>query len=223
MKKFTLLFLALINFALADNIDLIKEKIHQNYEKIYKSYDINISKIELELNPNSKINDVNIENIDLEVKNDFDFSGLVKIHFIYENKDFSTSIKYRVLGSLNAIIATQNIKRNAIFSDQNTQIIKLDLDKITTKLISKEDLKNTQAKLFITKNTILNKDHLDKKILIYKNNRFIARYQQGQITIEIQVIAKENGAKDDMIEAINPDTKKVLKVLVLSSGLGLVI
>lgn len=86
--------------------------------------------------------------------------------------------------------------------------------------ISQNDLNTISAKVFIPQETLISTQQVQLKILIRKGESFLATYKEGNIIIQITLIAKENGVKNAIIEAFNPETKKVVRIRVLANGTG---
>lgn len=224
MKNFFAAFLIFLGSSVfgaqtSEIIDFLREK----YQKVYENFDIKIDDVRLFLHKNSKISDVKITKISADVSQDFAFSGDVILDYDFNGTHFTNAVKYEVSGSMALIVASQNIKQNENFTDKNTQQIRRALNEIRHHPLTKNDLPNLQAKFFITKNTILSENHAEKRILIKKNDSFLARYTDKNLTIEIMLTAEENGVLGAVIRAQNPDTKKILRVKVLSENLGLVL
>lgn len=218
MKKCLIIFL-FIGIVLGDNITQIKTQIKKEYESFYKDNRIKIEDIVLDLNPSTQINEVKIKDILLEDKN-FLSSGNVLIVFIYNDKTYKHLLKYTLQAELSVVYTQVGIKKSQDITKKNTIIKNISLKNLSGVPMGTVDVGNVSAKIFIPNQTIIYNYHIESKILIRKNESFLATYSEGNVVIQLVLIAKENGIKDSVIEAINPETKKVIRVKVLSEGNG---
>lgn len=74
------------------------------------------------------------------------------------------------------------------------------------------------AKHFIPPDTLLSMDKTQALIIVRKNDIITGVYEEGQISIEISLKALENGTLNQIIQAKNLESNKILKAKVLSSS-----
>lgn len=214
-----LFFFLLISAIFGENIDAIKKAIQKEYVEFYKDNHLKIKSIQLELSPSTQINEVAIQKISLNDRN-FSSNGKVLIHFTFNKNKYSHLIKYKIQATLDVLFSQVGIKKAQEITRQNTMERNIDLEDLSAVPMSFKDIDNVSAKIFIPNQTIIYGYHIEPKILIKKNDTFLAIYKDGNITIQLILVAKENGSKDSIIEAFNPETKKSVKVKVLSNGNG---
>ncbi|WP_281778555.1 flagella basal body P-ring formation protein FlgA, partial [Helicobacter suis] len=65
---------------------------------------------------------------------------------------------------------------------------------------------------FIAPHTILSIDRVGPKILIYKHEIFSATLKEGPLFLETSLQALENGVLNQVIQALNVRSKKVVQV-----------
>lgn len=218
IKQIVLYFLCLF-FAVAGNVEKIKTEIKKGYETFYKNNAIHINTIDLELSHSTQIDEVKIKSIVLE-NNEFKTHGVVQIVFLYKNKEYRHLIKYRVDANLKVAYSKNGIKKSQDITKDNTIIKTINLSEISSMPMGLKEIDSVGAKIFIPNNTMIVQHHIESKVLIRKNESFLAVYKEGNMQIQLVLIAKEDGVKNAIIEAINPETKKVLRVRVLSNATG---
>ncbi len=201
------------------NIDEIKKLIQKEYMEFYKDNHIKIETIQLELNPSTQIDEIQIQKITLNDKNFFS-NGAVFIDFIYNKKKYSHLLKYKVQATLEVLFSQMGIKKHQEITQQNILERRIELESLSATPMSFKEIGNVSAKIFIPNQTMIYRYHIEPKILIKKNDTFLAIYKDGHIIIHLVLIAKENGSVDSIIEALNPETKKSVKVRVLPDGNG---
>lgn len=218
MKKY-FIFLLLVQFIFGENITKIKSQIKKEYESFYKENQIKIADIILDLNPDTQINEVKIKDIILENKT-FLSSGKVLIVFTFNNQTYKHLLRYKIQANLNVVYTQVGIKKSQDIMTKDVMIKNISIEELNGIPMGIGEVGNVSAKIFIPNQTIIYNYHIESKILIRKNESFLATYSEGNVVIQLVLIAKENGIKDSIIEAINPETKKVVRVKVLSDGNG---
>ncbi|CBG39537.1 flagellar basal body P-ring formation chaperone FlgA [Helicobacter mustelae] len=218
MKKW-FFFLAFLHVLWSDNITSIEKKIKQDYEAYYKNNALVIKGIKLLLDASSQINEVRLEHIALEDEK-FGGDGRVRIIFVFENKKYTHSIAYKIHGDLKVVFAKIGIKKSQDITKENTLIKTIPLGALQNSPIGLSDIDNISAKIFIPSGGMIVNSLVANKILIRKNDSFLAIYKEGNMQIQLTLIAKQDGAKDAIIEAYNPESKKTLRVRVLSNAMG---
>ncbi len=203
----------------SDNINLIKQKIKTQYEHFYKDNNIEIESITPYFTQDSKINDVEIKAIYFS-DNSLPSTSSLKIEFIYNHKSFTQILNYDVKANIKAIYAKTTIKKNQDITSEITYTKTIPLSMLKTPLLTQKDLNSVGAKVQIPSNTLITISQITGKILIHQNEPFIAIYHDGGILIQTTLIAKQDGRKNDIIQALNPESKKIIRVRVLENGNG---
>ncbi|PAF42471.1 flagellar basal body P-ring formation chaperone FlgA [Helicobacter sp. 11S02596-1] len=224
MTKIFLLFSLLFATLLASqNTALIKDTITKAYSEHYKDYGIEISDIALNLpsNLSSQISpDYQIQSIDLDSKYLNKKNGTLLLNVSFKNSLLKIPATYQIKASIVVYRATTPIKKSQNITEANTQKDRVSLDKINQVPIKTSQINHISAKSYIPTNAIITLDKIQAKILIHKNDAFSATIKDKQISLETTLIAKENGTKDQIINAINPETQKIIRVKVTGEGKG---
>ena len=218
MKKIICLIL-FCGFFWGDNILKIQNFIKDRYINHYKDFSIQIKKITPYFSKDSQISKIKIKNLDF-VNQDFGPVGSLKVIFSYQNQDYTQVLRYEIDADIKVIYAKFPIKKSQDITSSNTALKTIALKDLKTSILSQKDLDLVSAKVFIPQDTFITLYQIEPKILIRRNDSFNAYYRDGNITIQTVLVAKENGKKDDVIEAINPETKKSVRVKVLENGNG---
>lgn len=219
MKKFIFLSLLFPAILLGDNISLIVQKIKNQYENFYKDYHIQIQSVTPYFTQDSKINEVKIKNIHF-LDSSLPSHSSLKLDFSYQNQTFSQVLNFDVKATVDAIYAKVNIKKNQNIASELVYIKSIPLSDLKSPILSQKDLDKISAKVQIPANTLITIYQGIGRILIRKNEPFMATYRDGGILIQTTLIAKQDGRKNDIIEAINPESQKVIRVRVLEDGNG---
>lgn len=214
-----LLFFCIATLAFGDNIDLIRQKIKAQYENFYKDYDIEIESITPYFTQDSKINDVKIKAIYFP-DSSLPSTSSLRLNFVYKDKNLTQILNYDIKANIKAIYAKTTIKKNQDITPEITYIKTMPLSMLKAPLLTQKDLNSTSAKVQIPANTLITLSQSTGKILIRQNEPFIAIYRDGGILIQTTLIAKQDGRKNDIIQALNPESKKTIRVRVLENGNG---
>ena len=201
------------------NIEKIKKHIQKAYEEFYKDNGIKIESIKLELSPSTQINEVKLTHIALDSKS-FLARGGVKIDFSFGGRVYNHLIPYEVEATLEGVFAQVGIKKSQDITAQEVLIKPFLLRELLHHPLSKKEIDSVSAKIFIPQQTLIASYQVEPKIIIRKNDTFLATYKEGGIIIQLVLIAKENGARGAVIEALNPESKKSMRVRVLGNGMG---
>ena len=201
------------------NIEKIKKHIQKAYEEFYKDNGIKIESIKLELSPSTQINEVKLTHIALDSKS-FLARGGVKIDFSFGGRVYNHLIPYEVEATLEGVFAQVGIKKSQDITAQEVLIKPFLLRELLHQPLSKKEVDSVSAKIFIPQQTLIASYQVEPKIIIRKNDTFLATYKEGGIIIQLVLIAKENGTRGAVIEALNPESKKSMRVRVLGNGMG---
>lgn len=204
----------------ADNIALIKQYIQNAYEQKYKPYEISISKISLSLPPKISINDYKINSIDLSNNFLSKKEGLIILDASYHNALLKLPLQYAIQANIQVYKSNTTIKTSEDITSENTTKDTIVFEKISSIPITKNQINTLSAKSYIPPNTIITLDKTQPKILIRKNDIFTGVIKDKNINLETTLLAKQNGAKGEIINAINPETKKMLRVKVIDTNKG---
>ncbi|PAF48143.1 flagella basal body P-ring formation protein FlgA [Helicobacter sp. 12S02634-8] len=220
LLRFFLSFFLVYGLWGAENTQSIKDYLAQAYQKHYQPYHIKIKAITLTPPPNIAIKDYQISSYSLDSKYLNKKTGILLLNTIYHNSALKIPLEYQIEASIDVYRATTAIKKSQNIDTTNTTKDQIPLDKITQLPIKDTQIDQISAKSYIPANTIITADKIQAKILIYKNDLFKGIIKDGHINLETTLIAKENGSKNQTIHAINPESKKMIRVKVIDKGKG---
>lgn len=204
---------------LADNIDKIKNKIASEYQNYYKDYAIDIEEIIPHFRANSQIHEVQITNITL-LNSSLPASSYLRLDFLYKGKKFHQVLNYEVKATLRALYAKTSIQKNEEISKEKIYTQRLPLRSLKSMIMKESQIGKFSAKTHIPSNSLILLQHTASKILIHKNMPFIGTYQTNSLSAQTTLIAKQDGRENDIIQAINPESNKSVRVRVLGNGEG---
>ncbi|MDO7253653.1 flagellar basal body P-ring formation chaperone FlgA [Helicobacter cappadocius] len=220
MKSIFLLFILAIHLWAVDNLAQIKNYIQKTYEKKYQTYGIHISSISISIPSNMLIQNYKIQSMSLDSKNLNKKEGIILLDANLNNSLLKIPLQYQLQATINVYRAIDAIKTSENITDKNVKKDIIGLDRILQMPIDSSQINHTSAKSYINANSIITFDKIQSKILIRKNDSFVGFIKDKQITLQTTLIAKENGSLGDIINAINPETKKIIKVKVIDTDKG---
>ena len=140
----------------------------------------------------------------------------------------STQIKkltflYRIDGNLQVLQSTKNISVNEVLDRHNTRIDNIAFTRVGADYIGINDLNKSSAKSFIRANTSITRDKIKPKVIVKKGEKIRALARENGISMEVVLEARQNGAYDEVINAQNPTSGKILRVRVIDEGRGEII
>ncbi|PAF53288.1 flagella basal body P-ring formation protein FlgA [Helicobacter sp. 13S00482-2] len=220
MKNIFLLFILFAHLYGGDNLAEMKNYIQKAYEKKYQNYGIHISNIIFSISPNIPIESYQIRSIDLDSKYLNKKDGMILLSVNSNDALLKIPLQYQLQATINVYRATETIKTSENITDKNSAQETIAFDRIAQIPIDSSQINHISAKSYINPNSIITLDKIQSKILIRKNDSFTGFIKDKQITLQTTLIAKENGAFGDIINAINPETKKIIKVKVIDTNKG---
>ncbi len=126
-------------------------------------------------------------------------------------------VRYSVIGSMQAFKSVSAIKKDENITANNTKKERVLFGALSNPLLEGA-IDKVSAKHFIPPDTLLSADKTQALIIVRKNDIITGVYEEGQISIEISLKALENGALNQIIQAKNLESNKILKAKVLSSS-----
>ncbi|GAA8816440.1 flagellar basal body P-ring formation chaperone FlgA [Helicobacter pylori] len=212
--KILTLFLISLNALFALDLNTLKTEIKETYLKEYKDLKLEIETINLEI-PERFSND-SILSYELNASNKLKKDGVVFLRL--ENEpNLRLPVRYSVIGSMQAFKSVSAIKKDENITANNTQKERIPFGVLSNPLLEGA-IGKVSAKNFIPSNTLLSADKTQALIIVRKNDIITGVYEEGQISIEISLKALENGALNQIIQAKNLESNKILKAKVLSSS-----
>ncbi|GAA8479591.1 flagellar basal body P-ring formation chaperone FlgA [Helicobacter pylori] len=213
MKILTLFFMVLRTL-LAMDTNMLKTEIKETYLKEYKDLKLEIETIDLEIP--ERFSNTPILSYELNASNKLKKDGVVFLKL--ENEpNLRLPVRYSVIGSMQAFKSIEAIKKDENITANNTQKERVLFGALSNPLLEGA-IDKVSAKNFIPPNTLLSMDKTQALIIVRKNDIITGVYEEGQISIEISLKALENGTLNQIIQAKNLESNKILKAKVLSSS-----
>ncbi len=160
----------------------------------------------------------NIKFDDLQNK----FSASVEV--FADNKSFAFSeIMGRFYNLIDVYVPMQEIKKGDIIEEKMLKTIRIQENKAKdVYAVQKNDLVEKEAKKSLAANKlVLNKD-VQKPILVYKNELTNVIYKTGKMEIATKAYATKEAGKGDLIELVNPSSKKTIMGKVVGKNLVII-
>ncbi|MGL2423215.1 flagellar basal body P-ring formation chaperone FlgA [Helicobacter pylori] len=216
--KILILFLIGLNALFALDLNALKTKIKETYLKEYQDLKLEIETINLEIP--ERFSHASILSYDLSYElsasNKLKKDGVVFLRL--ENEpNLRLPVRYSVIGSMQAFKSVSAIKKDENITANNTKKERVLFGTLSNPLLEGA-IDKVSAKHFIPPNTLLSMDKTQALIIVRKNDIITGVYEEGQISIEISLKALENGALNQIIQAKNLESNKILKAKVLSSS-----
>ncbi|WP_231246638.1 flagellar basal body P-ring formation chaperone FlgA [Helicobacter pylori] len=212
--KILILFLICLNVLFALDSNALKTEIKEAYLKKYKDLKLEIETINLEIP--ERFSNAPILSYELNASNKLKKDGFVFLRL--ENEpNLRLPVRYSVIGSMQVFRSIGAIKKDENITANNTQKERVLFGALSNPLLEGA-IGKVSAKNFIPPNTLLSADKTQALIIVRKNDIITGVYEEGQISIEISLKALENGALNQIIQAKNLESNKILKAKVLSSS-----
>ncbi|PUD62178.1 flagella basal body P-ring formation protein FlgA [Helicobacter pylori] len=213
MKILTLFFMVLRTL-LAMDTNMLKTEIKAIYLKEYKDLKLEIETINLEIP--ERFSHASILSYELSASSKLKKDGVVFLKL--ENEpNLRLPVRYSVIGSMQAFKSIGAIKKDENITANNTKKERVLFGALSNPLLEGA-IDRVSAKHFIPPDTLLSMDKTQALIIVRKNDIITGVYEEGQISIEISLKALENGALNQVIQAKNLESNKILKAKVLSSS-----
>ncbi|GHR72696.1 flagella basal body P-ring formation protein FlgA [Helicobacter pylori] len=212
--KILTLFLISLNALFTLDLNALKTGIKEAYLKEYKDLKLEIETINLEIP--ERFSNASILSYELNASNKLKKDGVVFLRL--ENEpNLRLPVRYSVIGSMQAFKSISTIKKDENITANNTKKERVLFGALSNPLLEGA-INKVSAKNFIPPNTLLSVDKTQALIIVRKNDIITGVYEEGQISIEISLKALENGALNQIIQAKNLESNKILKAKVLSGS-----
>ncbi|WQS97351.1 flagellar basal body P-ring formation protein FlgA [Helicobacter pylori] len=212
--KILILFLIGLNALFALDLNTLKTEIKEAYLKEYQDLKLEIETINLEIP--ERFSNAPILSYELNASNKLKKDGVVFLRL--ENEpNLRLPVRYSVIGSMQAFKSIEAIKKDENITANNTKKERVLFGALSNPLLEGA-IDKVSAKHFIPPDTLLSMDKTQALIIVRKNDIITGVYEEGQISIEISLKALENGVLNQVIQAKNLESNKILKAKVLSSS-----
>ncbi|WP_163498712.1 flagellar basal body P-ring formation chaperone FlgA [Helicobacter suis] len=209
--RFLLLAICLTGLFAQSSFSLLEQAISKAYTHFYAKYPFKIQAIKVELASG------NLSMLDqiLKVASPQDLRWRTQ-QFLNKEGVLSLDQKIWIKYSLNASIGIYKsktmLRKDQNLDASNTYFENIPFTHFNALPIDASYINNSSARSFIAPNTILSIDRVGPKILIYKHEIFNATLKEGPIFLETSLQALENGVLNQVIQALNMRSKKVIQV-----------
>ncbi len=221
MKKLLFILVAGIYLQAAQsNTDKIKQFIITSYQNHY--IDFSLKPVYVDIIPILHINldEVEILNIKMGKNALWQKNGIIITTIKKQNNQITLPISYTFEATLEVLKSSTLIKTAQKISSLNAKKETIPMQNFKSSPVSPNQLGEISAKSLISTNTIITSDKIQSQILVKKGEMINGILTQDKIQIQIPLQALENGAKDQIIKATNPESKKVLRVKIVDNNLG---
>lgn len=205
---------------MADNVAQIKSYIQNAYEQKYKAYSFLLSDVLLVVSPKISLEDYRIQSISLDSKNLNRNDGVIILNVVSNDSLLKLPLGYQVVATIGIYRSSEVIKSLQNITQSNTTKDTIAFERFTQMPITLAQLGKISAKSYIAPNIIITQEKIRPKILIHKKDSFVGVIRDSNIHLETILIARQNGGLGDVIEAFNPQTKKILRVKIIAEGKG---
>ena len=127
---------------------------------------------------------------------------------------------YMLEGTLEVLKSTQNINVNDTLTPQNTRAERITFERVGAEYISTQEIYNSGAKSYIRVDTAITKDKIKPRIIVKKGDKIRVFSREGGITTEIVLVARQNAVHNEIINAQNPNSGKIIRVKITDEGKG---
>ncbi|RVY64244.1 flagella basal body P-ring formation protein FlgA [Helicobacter pylori] len=212
--KILILFFMVLRTLLAMDTNMLKTEIKEAYLKEYQDLKLEIETINLEIP--ERFSHAPILSYELSTSSKLKKDGVVFLRL--ENEpNLRLPVRYSVIGSMQAFKSVSAIKKDENITANNTKKERVLFGALSNPLLEGA-IDKVSAKNFIPPDTLLSMDKTQALIIVRKNDIITGVYEEGQISIEISLKALENGALNQIIQAKNLESNKILKAKVLSGS-----
>ncbi|WP_375153569.1 flagellar basal body P-ring formation chaperone FlgA [Helicobacter pylori] len=199
---------------LAMDTNMLKAEIKAIYLKEYQDLKLEIETINLEIP--ERFSHASILSYELSASNKLKKDGVVFLR-LEDEPNLRLPVRYSVIGSMQAFKSISAIKKDENITANNTKKERVLFGALSNPLLEGA-IDKVSAKHFIPPDTLLSMDKTQALIIVRKNDIITGVYEEGQISIEINLKALENGALHQIIQAKNLESNKILKAKVLSGS-----
>lgn len=130
------------------------------------------------------------------------------------------SLLYEIQARLKVLKSTRVINTNEVIDTHNTSIDSIVFERIWAAYISPNELGKSGAKSYIRADLPITRDKIKARIVVKKGENIRVSSSEGGIALEVVLVAKQNGAYNEVINAQNPSSGKILRVRVIDDGRG---
>ena len=182
----------------------LKKEINNYLDKVfsgYESYDYQI--IQMPKGESIKLvrkNELNLHKsllyLPVEIKDNF-------------NRTRNSFLTLRVKLYKKVLVVKSSLERNHIFSTTDVKFEKLDVNQINgTPYTDISKIADFRSKISIKPETVLIKEVIEPKPVIYSGDKISARVIKGKVMLTVDAFSRQDGAKGDIIKIRTKNNKQ---------------
>lgn len=161
------------------------------------------------------------ENLDFEYETNRASRGLMKLKIRHHGRLLRLlSIQYKILARKTVFLAKDALIRGENLNPQKLSLqeqwIDQKLDALPTSYFS--DLVNLSLRRNVDAGSVLRRTDIKLKTLVHMQQKLKGLVLQGDVKVELQVVAKQNGRKGDHIQVESVDTKRKFTAKIIDAG-----
>ena len=125
------------------------------------------------------------------------------------NRTRNSFITLKVKLYKNVLVVKNSLERNQVFSSTNLRIEKLDINQINgTPFTDINEITDYRSKINIQPETVLIKEIIELKPVIYTGDKISARVIKGKVMLTVDAFSRQDGAKGDIIKIRTKNNKQ---------------
>ncbi|BCZ18514.1 hypothetical protein NHP190012_01560 [Helicobacter sp. NHP19-012] len=196
---------------------LLEQAIRQAYNNFYAKYPLKIQAVQVSL---ASGNPATLEQILKRAKSPQDLNLQLRtpqflsqeglLHLSLQNQ--SVWVRYKIKATIQVYKSKSMLRKDQNLDPSNTYQVSVPFTRFFAMPIDSSYINNSSARSFLAANTLLSIDKVGAQILVYKHEIFHATLREGAISLETSLQALENGVLDQVIQALNVESKKVVQV-----------
>ncbi|WP_104750445.1 flagellar basal body P-ring formation chaperone FlgA [Helicobacter cynogastricus] len=202
-----------MHILLADPLTFLSQCLQKVYTDFYHAYTFQIRSVQVHLTSGD------LDKLDAFLK-PYEQKSLMPItlrpqQFLRSDgwvRVGSALLKYQVIADIQIYKTKSALKKDINLDSQNTYSQMIPFEQFNTMPIDSSYINNSSTKSFLGAHILLSVDKVAPKILVYKNEMFSATLTSGAISLETSLQALQNGSLNQVIEALNLQSKKRVQV-----------
>jgi len=149
--------------------------------------------------------------------------GNFPLTFVVTDKLTNKKIKYinirvTTVAKLKVAVADSNIKRGEKLTLGNIRFEEREFRNLRRQPLTVDKLKDIIAKNTIREGNVIFSNNYEKRPSVFKNQKVVVLVEEEGIKVEMTGIAKEDGCKGSIVRVYNPDSRKIIKALVIGNN-----
>lgn len=136
------------------------------------------------------------------------------------NKIKYVNVRITTIADFKVAIAEKDIKRGEELNLTNLRFESREFKNLRRNPITVNQLKNVRAKSTIKAGTIVFTNSVEDIPIVFKNEEVLVLFEDKGLSVEMKGIAKENGIMGSVINVFNPNSRKIIKALVVGDNMA---